>query len=70
MQGMECALSACLLWAIYGAEFMSNVGRHAFLSNFFVGFHYLRRNAHLMGALFGKLKIYFAHTHTYLCSKL
>lgn len=60
--------SVCLLWAIYGAEFMSNVGRHAFLSNFFVGFHYLRRNAHLMGALFGKLKISFAHT--YLCSKL
>lgn len=50
MYGMQ----VCWLLAIYGSEFISNGTRHAFLSNFYVGFHYLRRNAHLMGALFAK----------------
>jgi len=50
-----------MLMAIYGPEFMSSATRHALLGNFFVGFHYLRRNApnHLLvdRALCGKVSI-------------
>lgn len=60
---LSAHLSAC------SGQFMAQsswatLRRHAFLSNFFVGFHYLRRNAHLMGALFAIAKISFTyHIH-------